>query len=208
MNNKRCVLNGIAVIGIGVLVSFVFSRFIHEWAFIPLALTYWGSILFVTRYKLTEIRDLFQVRQGSKAIKILTYVPCLFCIVSFVWGLSVISIDPLLCVLTIIFVIVNPIMEELMWRKYMMDHLTYKPVFKIIISTVLFTISHPLMWGIFSVTIRSTIMIVPLLVMGIIWGISYDKLKSIKHCIIAHGIVDLFNLSIWVFLNLFIPPVV
>lgn len=208
MSNRRCMINGAGVIALGMLVSFIFSRFIHEWAFIPLALVYWSSILVATKYKLSDIRNLFTAEPGSKIVKIVTYLPCLFCIVSFVWGIRVISLEPLLCGLTVIFVIVNPIMEELMWRKYMIDNLTFRPIYKIIISTVMFAMSHPLMWGMFSITIRSTIMIFPLLMMGVIWAVSYIKLQSIKHCIIAHGIVDLFNLSIWVFLNLFIPPVV
>lgn len=33
---------------------------------------------------------------------------------------------------------------------------------------------------------------------GVIWGMVYHKTGSLRHCIIAHGIVDMLNLSVWV----------
>ena len=62
--------------------------------------------------------------------------------------------------------------------------------------------------GKFSLTIRSSIMIMPLLLMGVLWSVVYLKTGTLRHCIIAHAIVDTLNLSVWVFLNIYVPPVV
>jgi membrane protease YdiL (CAAX protease family) len=75
-------------------------------------------------------------------------------------------------------------------------------------STGLFMLSHPLTWGVFSVTIRSAIMVLPLFIMGVIWSVVYIKTKTLRHGIIAHALVDTLNLSVWVFLNIYVPPVV
>jgi len=105
-------------------------------------------------------------------------------------------------------IVINSITEELFWRGYLLDKLDWKPVIKILFSTILFLLSHIFMWGVFSITIRSYIMIMPLLLMGIIWGYVYYKTKSLKWCIVAHFFVDIMNLSVWVFLNIYIPPVI
>jgi len=123
-----------------------------------------------------------------------------------VWGIQYIN-NIFLIVLWILFAIVNPIAEEMFWRSYLLDNLSWKPAIKIIFSSLLFLLSH-MMWGVFSVTIRSYIMIMPLLIMGIAWGYVYHKTKSLKWCIIAHFFVDIMNLSVWVFLNIYIPPVI
>jgi membrane protease YdiL (CAAX protease family) len=77
---------------------------------------------------------------------------------------------------------------------------------KIVFTTAMFSISHPLMWGVFSIMNRSSIMIFPLLLMGLIWGFVYWKTRSIKYTAIAHFFVDIFNCSVWVFLNIYLPP--
>lgn len=190
------------------LLSFLCTQFIHEWAFIPLALAYWSSIFLITKTNFSKVKAALTLKTADKKWIVIAYIPCLFCIVAFVWGIRCIQFDFLLLVLSILFMTINPIAEELFWRKYLFDKLTCSTLFKIIFTTIFFSLSHPLTWGMFSVTIRSHIMIFPLLLMGVLWGLVYSRTQSVRHCIIAHSLVDILNLSIWVFLNLYIPPVV
>ena len=196
------------IIAIGFLVALIFNSVIGAWAFIPVAMVYWGSIAIITKLDIRNLKELFVKSGNTPVLNVIAYIPCLFCIVAFVWGIRCITLEPLLVILSIVFVVVNPIMEEVYWRKYLLDNLSLSSPLKIIFTTTFFSLSHPLMWGVFSVTIRSYVMVLPLITMGIIWGIVYSRTGSLRHCIIAHGIVDLLNLSIWVFLNLYIPPVV
>ena len=177
-------------------------------AFIPLAVIYWTRIGFIARIDVAKLKGAFTKPEAHLKLVFVAYLPCLLCIVAFVWGLGFITPDPIVIALTVVFVIVNPTMEELYWRKYLLTHLPWKSWAKIAFSTALFAASHPLMWGIFSLTLRSRIMVMPLLVMGVLWGIVYLKTKSLRHNIIAHALVDVLNLSIWVFLNIYVPPVV
>ncbi len=207
-NSVHIVFMPFIILLAGWLTATFFNNIIGEWAFIPVAIVYWGLIGLTTKLKFKQIGELFIKPKVSSKVNAMAYIPCLLCMVAFIWGIQVISLKPLLIMLTIIFVVINPIMEEAYWRKYLMDHLEWRNTLKVIFTTTLFALSHPLMWGVFSVTIRSTVMTIPLIVMGIVWSIVYIKTKTIKHCIIAHGLVDLMSLSIWVFLNLYIPPVV
>ncbi|WP_099205175.1 CPBP family intramembrane glutamic endopeptidase [Scatolibacter rhodanostii] len=203
--NTKITLTALSVIFIGFVVAMVANIYINEWAFIPLALVYWTSIFVIvkpTKKKLTLI-----LSQNTRLKYILiSLIPVLFGIASFAWGIQYINGFALI-LLWIIFAVFNPIAEELFWRSYLLDNLSWKPVAKILFSTGLFLLSH-MMWGVFSITIRSHIMILPLIVMGLIWGYVYHKTKSLKWCIIAHCLVDILNLSVWVFLNIYIPPVI
>ncbi|TCL57243.1 hypothetical protein EDD76_109105 [Kineothrix alysoides] len=196
------------IILIGLLTALLFNYYIGAWAFIPLALVYWVALGIFAKVDKISLKGAFVKSGQHRCFNILAYIPCIFCIVAFVWGLQFITFNPLYIILSVIFVIVNPVMEELFWRQYLLEQLKWKNWVKIIYSTILFSLSHPLMWGIFSVTIRSKVMVMPLLIMGILWGSVYLKTKTLRHCIIAHSLVDVLNLSVWVFLNIYIPPVV
>ncbi|MDI9469895.1 MAG: CPBP family intramembrane metalloprotease [Bacillota bacterium] len=197
-----------AIILLGFLVAQLANAIIGAWAFIPLALVYWLAILFVVRADREDLAQLLKKPEGSVWWSILAYVPVLFTVVAFVWGLRVIRITPLLIVLSVVFIFINPVMEELFWRGWLLIGLPWSKIVNIAYSTLMFTLSHYFMWGVFSVTIRSRIMLMPLLVMGVLWSLAFLKSGSLRHAIIAHALVDTFNLSVWVFLNLYIPPVV
>lgn len=204
--NIKIILSTITLITIGFIVAIVAKQFIQEWAFIPLALVYWTSIFIIVKPTKKKWTALIILQRTSLKYAILSLVPVLFGIVSFSCGVQYIQGFSLI-ILWIVFALINPIAEELFWRSYLIDNLTWKPVVKILFSTVLFLLSH-MMWGVFSVTIRSYIMILPLIIMGLLWGYIYHKTKSLKWCIIAHCLVDILNLSVWVFLNIYIPPVI
>jgi membrane protease YdiL (CAAX protease family) len=206
-HKKLIWLYPIVIIICGFTVSFVFKFFINEWAFIPLALFYWSAILLITKPTMGGIKILFSISKNKIRYSLLAFMPVLFCIVAFVWGIQYIQ-GIILIILWIIFAVVNSFCEELFWRVFLFDNLGWKPLYSIIYSTLLFSLSHPLLWGVFSVTNRSSIMIFPLLVMGIIWGFIYWKTKSLRYIVLAHFLVDVLNLSVWVFLNIYVPPVV
>lgn len=207
-NQIKIAIVPIFIILIGFLVAVLFNHYIGAWAFIPLAITYWSLIAIVIKIDKASIKRAFAKALSNKNLIFLAYIPCLLCIVAFVWGIQRISFNPYLIILSLIFVIVNPVMEELYWRQFLLSKLKWKNWIKIIYSTVFFSLSHPLMWGVFSITIRNELMVMPLLIMGLLWGLVYTKTGSIRHCIIAHALVDILNLSVWVFLNIYIPPIV
>ncbi len=195
------------VILVGFLTASIAYRYINEWAFIPLSIVYWGVMLLVVKPTREKLKAYFNKTTGNSKSNILAFIPVLFCIVSFVWGIQYIH-SPILITLWIIFAIINSFTEELFWRGYLLDNLGWSPITNVIYTTILFYLSHPLMWGVFSITIRSYIMILPLLVMGLTWGYVYQRTKSLKWCVIAHFFVDILNLSTWVFLNIYVPPII
>ena len=178
--NIKAIWSPFVIIGIGFSVSFIANSFIGAWAFIPLALIYWTAIFVIVKPNMEKVTKLFKYPPNHARYILLTFVPTLFCIISFAWGIQYIN-GSILIILWIVFAIVNSTAEEMFWRGYLLDNLHWNPAIKVLFSTVLFLISH-LMWGVFSITIRSYIMILPLLIMGMIWGYAYHKTKSLKWC--------------------------
>ncbi|MFP7175081.1 CPBP family glutamic-type intramembrane protease, partial [Priestia filamentosa] len=77
----------------------------------------------------------------------------------------------------------------------------------ILYTTILFVLSHPLMWGVFSIASTSYHLYIYLMVMGIVWSLTYFKTKSLRWVILSHFIVDVGNLTVLTFLNIYVPPI-
>jgi membrane protease YdiL (CAAX protease family) len=187
------------------LVSLILNRFLAGWTFIPLAIFYYSLILVIVRPTKEKILYFLRKPIGKPYLSLLAFIPVLLCIFSFIMGLQYIQ-NPVLITLWILFAILTPFFEEIFWRGYLIENLNWKPILSIMYSTILFTVSHPLLWGVFSIMNRSIIMIPPLLIMGIIWGYVYWKTKSLRYNILAHFFVDILICTVWVFLNIYLPP--
>jgi len=170
------------------------------------AIVYWISIFIVVKPTKKKLTGIFTAPTKNRKYALLAFAPVLFCIISFVWGVRYIS-GIILIIYWIVFALFNSVAEELFWRGYLFDNLSWKPLYKILVSTILFTLSH-LSWGVFSITLRHPLMIGPLLIMGVTWGYVYNKSNSLKWPIAAHFIVNILILTVWVFLNIYVPPVI
>jgi membrane protease YdiL (CAAX protease family) len=114
--------------------------------------------------------------------------------------------SPVLIVLWLMFAAINPITEEIYWRGFLLENLPFSKKISVLYSTLFFVLSHPLMWGVFSIGNRSWMTLLLLSIMGIVWSVVYLKTKSLRWPTISHTMVNIFNLSVFVFLNLYIPP--
>jgi membrane protease YdiL (CAAX protease family) len=105
------------------------------------------------------------------------------------------------------FAVINPFFEEVFWRGLLLKKLPLPAVGRVLYSTAFFIISHPLMWGVFSIANRSWMTWASLAVMGVVWSVVFLKTDSLRWPLISHFMVDIFNLSVFVFLNIYQPPV-
>ncbi|MDM5232486.1 CPBP family intramembrane metalloprotease [Lysinibacillus pakistanensis] len=114
----------------------------------------------------------------------------------------------LLLILWLIFAFINPWFEELYWRGVLLDGLKkdWSKWFSVVYSTLFFVLSHPFMWGVFSIASKSYHLYIYLSLAGIVWAITYFKTKSLRWVIFSHFIVDIGNLTVLTFLNIYLPP--
>lgn len=115
--------------------------------------------------------------------------------------------DPVLVAAWLLFAFINPWFEEAYWRGLLLDATRSWPKWAAVAySTVLFAASHPIMWGVFSIANRDWMTSVSLLVMGTVWSVAYLRTETLRWTVLSHFLVDIGNLSVFVFLNVYIPP--
>lgn len=180
----------------------------REWAFIPLALLYWGA-MFVVAHKYmgrAAIAGLFAKPKKNTLWTVLCFAVGLIPLPILLLNLHLFT-SPVVVVLWLVFAAVNPFFEEIFWRGFLLDGLPFPKWLSVLYSTLLFVASHPLIWGVFSIANRSLMTWASLLLMGVVWSITRVKTNSLRWCVLSHFMVDICNLSVFVFLNLYVPPV-
>lgn len=111
------------------------------------------------------------------------------------------------CFFVLLFALINPWLEEMYWRGALLEAESGWPVWlNVLYSTLLFVMSHPLMWGVFSIGNRSPHLYLSLFLMEVVWAAIRYRTKSLRWPIYSHILVDIGNLSVFVFLNIYIPP--
>jgi len=197
------------IIAFGFLTATGFNHVIQGWAWIPLAIVYWSAMGYcIWRFKGSKHLGHW-LNQSKKAPFWVT--------ITMLVGIFPLSIllmnyhlfDSMWLVLFwIAFALVNPWFEEYYWRGILLDALLVRlPKWAAVLyTTILFVISHPLMWGVFSYASKSYHLYIYLFVAGIVWAITYLKTKSLRYVILSHFIVDIGNLTVLTFLNIYVPP--
>ena len=201
MQRREYFLAPFIIILIGFFSALISSPFLGNWAFVILAVVYYACIAGFVRSKGIEWLKTVYAKP-----KLQVWTVILGIIVGFLPFFVFLTNKDLLnhpyMILWVIFGLVNPFFEETFWRGYIIGGLEASPKLAVVFSTLMFTLSHPLMWGVFSHTLREPAMMVSLLIMGSIWGIIYIKTKNLWICVFSHMLVDFFNMSIFSFLDM------
>jgi membrane protease YdiL (CAAX protease family) len=206
--DKIIIYAPIIVIVVCSLLSILFTLLLGVYAYIPVLLIYWGILaLFIILKKNTKnmIKRWLQPSKGNILWSILPFffaimtIPMLIINWHFLANLEILI--PL-----IIFTAINPFMEEFFWRGLLLDVFDKWPIWsKVLYSSVLFTMNHPLVIGIFSIANRMVIFLFTTLILSTIFAIVYIKTSTLRWLILAHMLMDFLGISIVVFLNYYIP---
>ncbi len=171
------------IILLGFLTATLFSSFIAEWAWVPLALIYWTLMgIFIWKFKgKLPLHKWFKRSEKAPLWITLTLLIGSFPLTILLSSYQLFD-SMLLVLLWLLFACVNPWFEEFYWRGVLLDRLLEKwPVSLAIgFTTALFVVSHPLMWGVFSYANQSYHLYLYLAVAGIVWAITYLKTRSLR----------------------------
>ena len=91
----------------------------------------------------------------------------------------------------IIFSLINPVLEELYWRKLLFDNIEKNWLFYLLYFNIIFALMHYFALGIISSPNREVIIIPITFFAGLIWSLIYKKTQTIKYIIIGHFIMDI-----------------
>lgn len=108
---------------------------------------------------------------------------------------------------TLLFVAVNPFMEEFYWRGVLLDATHTWPRWLSISYSVLFFTLHHLWIGVIAAAGRHPSALAGPVLMGTVWALTYKSTGNLRLPIIGHILANLFSLSIPVFLNVWTPGI-
>ncbi|OZI12008.1 hypothetical protein CEW92_08575 [Bacillaceae bacterium SAS-127] len=210
-NRKRnfILVSPIVVILLGFITATICSKVIDEWAWVPLAIVYWSSLGLCIKYFKghKQIKDWLKKPQSSKFIVFFTLILGLFPMSVIMMNYEIFN-SIWLVVLWLLFAIINPFFEELYWRGLLLDaaRKLFPKSIAVAYSTVFFVLSHPLMWGVFSIANAHYHVFIYLTILGVVWSYTYFQTQSLRWVMLSHFFVDIGIMTVPVFLNLYVPP--
>jgi hypothetical protein len=204
-------LSPLAVVLAGHLVARAAAAVDPQTAWIPVALVYWGATAAVTLVATTAAqrrawfaaarRRPWWVAPVALALGVMPVAGILLP------HLDLVAAHTALVVPWLVFAVVNPVLEEAYWRGTLADATARWPVWAAACwTTASFVASHPLMWGVFSEGNRSPMLYASLTLMGLAWFALRRVTGSLRWAVASHALVDVGNLSVFVFVNVYVPP--
>jgi len=201
------VLSPALLIGACAIVQIVAGRFVGVWAWVPTMLVFWLIIAgFLHRFSSrTPVRNRFRPSTGNFLWSVLAVAAGLLSLHGFLLHWSLLAETHLVIAWTV-FALLNPWFEESYWRGLIMDSTaSWGRLASLLWSSTLFAASHPLIWGIHSLPMRKIEAIGGVFVVGLLWGLTYQRTGSLRWCVAGHMLANLLGMAALVLLNLYDP---
>ena len=192
------------IIAINFGVAYLFGKFIGKWAFIPIILIEWCLFLyFIFQYAGKEsIEKWLKKPKGSSGWNILALFIGLLPLPLFLLHYETL-ITWKVWLPWILLALINPWIEEFYWRGLLLNYTkNWSNWTAIFFTSTVFALNHAV-FGVNSELNRGLTIIISTFIMGLIWGLVYKKTNSLRWIILAHFLVDFFNLSAASFLDLY-----
>lgn len=192
------------IITINFAVAYLFGEFIGKWAFIPIILIEWLLFLyFIIRYTESETRNKWLNKpKGSFGWNFFALFIGLLPLPLFLMHYETLETWQV-WLPWILLALINPWLEELYWRGLLLEYTkNWSNWTAIIYTSTVFALNHAV-FGVNSELNSGLTIIISTFIMGLVWGLVYKKTTSLRWIIVAHFLVDFFNLSAASFLDLY-----
>jgi len=209
MRNKNkyiVILSPFLIICINFLVAIIFGKIIGKWAFIPIILIEWCLFLFfIVKFGCSDsVRTWLKKPVGSVGWSVLALVVGVIPMAIFFKHVDLL-ITWKIWLPWIILALINPWIEEFYWRGLLSDYTAKWNIWLgVLFTSFLFAANHAV-FGVNSELFRGVEVFISTFIMGVIWAIAFKKTFSLRWLILAHFLVDFFNLSVPSFLDLYKP---
>ena len=208
IQKKTVIFSPIIMVAACHIAARVGSIYMGKWAFIPVMLTIW-IVAFIFLYLFADkqlYKNWLAKTKGHIGIKFLVVLIGLLPLPIFLLHWRTIDSATIL-IPYVILALVNPFFEEFYWRGLLLEYTRSWATWQSVIYTsFFFAINHPLSFGMFSVLNGGYTVFASTFIMGIIWAIGYQKIGNLRLIIFSHFLIDVLNLSVPAFLDLFKNP--
>jgi membrane protease YdiL (CAAX protease family) len=195
----------VIIVILGSVVARASLALFGQWAWLPTALIYWGSMaaviaLFSGREKAL---NWFGPSRGSLIWPVLAVLIGLAPFPMLLLPHTSLLRAPLLAVLWILFGLINGPMEEAYWRGFLFNEIRGWPKWLVVCyASVLFVAIHFLMLGAFSSAFFNVPFLVILIVITLVYALIYLRTGSLRWPVLSHILADWGNMNIFVFMGL------
>jgi hypothetical protein len=203
------VLSPALLIGGCVTVQVIAGRVLGAWAWVATMLVFWAIIAALLRAfsRRVTVWSRFRPAGGRFIWSVLAVAAGLLSLHGFLQHWSLLA-EWHVVLAWVVFALVNPWFEESYWRGLIMDSTaSWGKLGSLLYSSTLFAVSHPLIWGVHSLPLRKIEAVVPLFVVGLLWGLAYQRTGTLRWCIVGHMLANLLGLGALVLLNLYDPTI-
>lgn len=208
MKRRFIVFSPLLVLLVGHAAARIAAARPSAWAWVPVLLVYWCSLgaLIAWGKEPGALRRWRASGSKARAWSVLTVLVGLIPLPILLRNYHVLA-DPMVLAAWLLFALVNPVFEEGYWRGLLLDATRTWPRWASnLYSTSLFTISHPLIGGLFAAANRDWMALAAIFAMGCVWSAAYQRTGTLRWAVLSHVLVDLGNLAVPVFLGLYVPP--
>lgn len=201
------ILSPIAVIAAGQLAAQIISSWGGLWAWAYLFAGYWLALtgLILVSGGKEAISRWLRPSQGGIAWPIIAMA---FSCISTLWMIVPnwrLLLKPEILFPSLVFSMVNPCLEEGYWRGLIMDSAERWPGWlTILYSGGLSAINHQFI-TVASASARNPAIWAYQLILGLLMGYLYLKTKSLRWPVACHAVVNMFSLTVAIFMNVYVP---
>ena len=177
------------------------------WAWVPTMMVFWATIAALILWGAGRhaLGCWLQAPQGGWVWSVLAVAVGLLSLREFLAERHVLESATVFS-LWLAFGLLNPWFEESYWRGLLIDATAgWVGGLGVVYSTLLFALSHPLIWGVNSIALRHPAALVGLALVGAVWSVAYRRTGSLRYAIAGHALANLLGLSVPTLLNLHVP---
>ncbi|GAB3222017.1 CPBP family glutamic-type intramembrane protease [Spirosoma arcticum] len=183
-----------------------------RWAWLPAFAGYYLAIAITIRYAnrylgvSSPVVGKLLPPPSIHLILIGVMIPALLPLGVFVLNVQVVPLSMLMGIVG--FALINPFFEDAFWRG-LLAHVPLSRWGRILFSASLFSFSHYFLWGAYWLATPHILIPTCLttFIMGVCWMWFYQRDQRLIYPIMSHMLVDVFNLSIAVFMGIPLPTV-
>jgi membrane protease YdiL (CAAX protease family) len=205
MRQRIIIVSPLLIIASGHIVARIAGRSMGVWAWIPVVIWLWVLFLAAVLMGRGNVRRWLGPPRRWSWWSIAAVAVGLLPLPLFLQFRPLLD-EPKLIFCWIAFAAINPLLEELYWRGLLLDATSGWPGWiGVLYSSALFALNHPLTLGVNSIANRHPATLVSTFILGLVWALAYRRTGTLRFAIVGHTAVDLLNLSILAFLNLYVP---
>jgi membrane protease YdiL (CAAX protease family) len=181
------------------LAVFVSSNKETAWIYVLAYYAIWIIASFAVFTSLEDIRQMFKASQSSRwnLLPLIFIIPTIFFL--FLPNTNLFKLDRWLLI-NLAICLTGPFLEEIYWRG-LFTKIYGTTTFSFFFSSILFALSHPLLFGINSKGDSGLVAFAGTFLVGSIWWLCYYKTKSLRGCTLTHFLMDLFGMAVYVLAN-------